>query len=87
MEILDKQYWNNRYTQGETAWDLGEVSRPLRAYIGQLTDKNLSILIPGCGNAYEAAYLLEKGFTDITVIDISSALTTALEQELHSYVS
>ncbi len=34
-------------------------------------NKDARILIPGCGNAYEAAYLLEQGFTDLTLIDIA----------------
>jgi 2-keto-3-deoxy-6-phosphogluconate aldolase len=71
-EILDEQYWNNRYINNETGWDLRQVSPPLKAYFDQLENKNSSILIPGCGNAYEAIYLAEQGFTNITVIDIAS---------------
>jgi len=33
-------------------------------------DKNLQILIPGAGNGYEAEYLFNKGFKNVTVIDI-----------------
>ncbi len=68
---LDKDFWSKRYQSGETGWDLGEVSPPLKAYIDQLDNKNIRILIPGCGNSYEAEYLLEKGFTNISVIDIA----------------
>ena len=38
-------------------------SPPLKAYFDQLTNKNTSILIPGAGNAYEAEYLVNNGFT------------------------
>jgi len=31
-EILDEQYWNNRYINNETGWDLRQVSPPLKAY-------------------------------------------------------
>ena len=48
---------------------LGYVSTPLKTYIDQLERRNISILIPGGGNSYEAAYLLENGFTNITVVD------------------
>ena len=78
---LDGNYWNNRYDSGTEAWDLGEVSLPLKAYIDQLINKNLRILIPGCGNTYEADYLLKQGFTDITVIDIAPALVAQLKQK------
>jgi SAM-dependent methyltransferase len=81
MQNLDAQYWNNRYLEHTTGWDLGEVSPPLKAYIDQLEDKSIRILIPGCGNSYEASYLLGKGFTDITVIDLAPALTVSLQQK------
>lgn len=77
-------YWNNQYKAGATAWDLGEVSPPLKAYTDQLTNKNLRILIPGCGNSYEAEYLLQKGFTNITVIDIATALVEKLKRKFAS---
>ncbi len=78
---LDHDYWSERYRANSTGWDVGEVSTPLKAYIDQLTDKNISILIPGCGNAYEAAYLLEKGFTNITLVDISPLLVDNLKRK------
>ncbi|MFN0276158.1 MAG: SAM-dependent methyltransferase [Chitinophagales bacterium] len=71
IDFLSGEYWNNRYRDASTGWDLGEVSPPLKAYIDHLTNKNLKILIPGGGNSYEADYLVQKGFTDITVIDIA----------------
>lgn len=80
-ETLDGNYWNNRYITGTSGWDLGQVSPPLKEYIDQLTDKNISILIPGCGNTYEADYLLSKGFTHITVIDIAPALVAQLKKK------
>ncbi|MBT8275221.1 MAG: methyltransferase domain-containing protein [Bacteroidia bacterium] len=64
-------YWNHRYLQGETGWDIGYVSTPLQAYFDQLTNKDLRILIPGGGNSYEAEYLFKQGFTNIYVLDIS----------------
>jgi SAM-dependent methyltransferase len=81
---LDQNYWNERYRTNETGWDLGEVSPPLKAYIDQLTDKNLRILVPGCGNSYEAEYLLDNGFTNITVIDIAPELVETLKSKFRS---
>jgi SAM-dependent methyltransferase len=78
---LDGNYWSNRYNDGTAVWDLGEVSPPLKNYIDQLEDKNLRILIPGCGNTYEADYLLKLGFTDITLIDIAPALVAQLKEK------
>jgi methyl halide transferase len=66
-----ENYWSNRYKDQTTGWDIGYPSTPLKEYIDQLTDKNIRILIPGAGNAYEAEYLLKKGFANVYVMDIS----------------
>lgn len=78
---LDADYWNDRYQNDTAAWDLGKVSPPLKAYIDQFAEKNLKLLLPGCGNAWEAEYLLLKGFTQITVIDIAPDLVQSLQQK------
>lgn len=69
--ILDEHYWQNRYLNGLTGWELGHVSKPIKQIIDSLNDPNLSILIPGAGNSYEAEYLIHKGFTNVNVLDIS----------------
>lgn len=87
MKTLDNHYWSNLYTNNDAAWDVGNITPPLKAYFDHLQDKNLAILIPGCGNSYEAAYLLENGFSNITLIDISSVLCENLKQRLAVYSS
>ena len=79
--ILDDGYWTERYAEKKTGWDIGNPSTPLKEYIDKLKDTSLKILIPGCGNAYEAEYLLQKGFTDLTLIDISELLVNKLKQK------
>ena len=78
---LDAAYWNLQYKQQLTGWDMGSVSPPLKAYIDQLTDKSIKILIPGCGYAHEAEYLLELGFQNITLIDISTEACKTLQEK------
>jgi len=68
---INKSFWNNRYLNNDTGWDIGEISTPIKNYIDQLDNKDLRILIPGCGNAYEAEYLFNNGFKNVYVIDIS----------------
>ena len=68
---IHKGYWDNKYTTGDTGWDLGEISSPLKNYIDQLRDYNLKILVPGAGNSYEAEYLFKNGFKNVYVLDIS----------------
>lgn len=78
---LNADYWNQQYDKNETGWDLNGASPPLASYIDKLQDKNTRVLIPGCGNAYEAEYLLDKGFTNVTVIDISRTLVERLQEK------
>ncbi|MFA5298193.1 MAG: SAM-dependent methyltransferase [Lutibacter sp.] len=68
---FDKAYWERKYRNQATGWDIGYASTPLTTYFDQLTNKELKILIPGGGNCYEAEYLYEKGFKNIFVIDIA----------------
>ncbi len=78
-------FWNHKYLSGETGWDIGHVSTPLKEYIDQLSDKNLKILIPGGGNSYEAEYLVKNGFTNVFVVDISSIPLKNLAERVPSF--
>lgn len=68
---LNQEYWDTRWENAETKWDIGYPSPVITNYIDTLQSKDLAILIPGCGNAYEAEYLVQAGFTNITLIDIA----------------
>ncbi|MEO0571017.1 MAG: methyltransferase domain-containing protein [Bacteroidota bacterium] len=70
-DILDAAYWNKRYQENRKGWDIGYPSTPLKAYIDQLEDKSIQILIPGGGNSYEAEYLYKMGFTNTHVVDVA----------------
>lgn len=78
-------YWNHRYLAGETGWDIGHISTPLKSYIDQLKDHSIKILIPGAGNAYEAEYLHENGFRDVTVVDIASVPLKKFRQRVSEF--
>lgn len=81
--FLSSDYWDNRYLHGQTGWDIGHVSTPLKEYFDQLNNKHIRILIPGGGNSYEAKYLAQQGFTNITIVDISPVLTNRLSATLN----
>lgn len=82
---MNKDYWNERYAQGQTGWDLGKASPPLENYIRQLDNKDLKILLPGCGNGYEALLMAELGFTNLTVLDIAPLAVEQLQNRLRNY--
>jgi SAM-dependent methyltransferase len=69
---LDAEYWTKRYQNKEDGWDIGQISTPLKDYFDQLIDKDLRILIPGCGRSYEGIYLWEQGFKNVYLMDLSS---------------
>jgi methyl halide transferase len=68
---FNADYWQKRYQRSQTGWDTGTITTPLKDYFDQLTNKDLRILIPGCGNAYEAEYLFRNGFTQVFVADVA----------------
>ncbi|MEM8525658.1 MAG: methyltransferase domain-containing protein [Bacteroidota bacterium] len=68
---VERNYWTTRYHNQQTGWNIGYVSTPIKAYVDQLEDKSIKILIPGAGNAYEAEYLFQRGFEQVHVLDIA----------------
>lgn len=85
MSHLDESFWDNRYITNNIGWDLGTCSPPLKAYFDQIEDKNLRILIPGCGNSYEATYLLEQGFKNVFILDISEKAIASFKEKNPSF--
>lgn len=71
MNDLNKEYWDDKYEQNTTGWNIGYISTPIKTYIDQLSNKKLKILIPGAGNSYEAEYLWKLGFKNLFVLDIA----------------
>jgi len=54
------------------------------AYADQIPPerRDLAVLIPGCGNGYEAVYLLQHGFSKLTMLDIAPTAIAALRERL-----
>ena len=82
---LSEEFWNNKYKENKTGWDLGEVSPPLKAYIDQLKNKEIKILIPGGGNSYEAEYLFNKGFKNVFVVDVSTIALQNIKERISNF--
>ncbi len=68
---FNKKYWEQKYINNQTGWDIGHISTPIKNYIDQLQNKELRILIPGAGNSYEAEYLWNQGFKNLFILDIA----------------
>ncbi|MDR5590937.1 SAM-dependent methyltransferase [Christiangramia sp. SM2212] len=82
---MNKDFWSSRYKEGNTGWDIGHISTPIKEYIDQLENKDLKILIPGAGNSYEAEYLFKEGFKNIWICDIAQEPIKNLKKRLPEF--
>lgn len=81
---LDAEFWNSHWKAGRTGWDIGYASPPLVEFARAWKKKQSPVLIPGCGNAYEAEQLLHLGFSDITLVDFSEEAVSRLKRKFES---
>ena len=81
---MDASYWSQRYQNQRTGWDLGEVSPPLVEIFKEI-EKDSEILIPGCGNAYEAEYLFNSGYKNVYIIDVAKEPLEAFKKRNLSF--
>jgi thiopurine S-methyltransferase len=78
---MEHEFWKTRYETNQTGWHLNQVSPPIQAYVSQLVDKDLRILIPGAGFGHEADFLFENGFSNVVVLDfVQEALNRIQER-------
>jgi len=84
---LTEDFWDHRYKNNDTGWDLGEVSPPLKAYFDQLKNKEVKILIPGGGNSHEAEYLHNNGFKNVFVVDVSKTALANVKERIPTFPS
>jgi SAM-dependent methyltransferase len=68
---LQPGFWDERFERGFTPWDRGGVPDALRDFVAR-AGQPLRTLIPGCGSAWELAFLSEAGW-EATAIDFSPA--------------
>jgi hypothetical protein len=72
-------FWESRYRDNVIPWDAGKVPDSLCVYARTLPS-HARILIPGCGSAYEAAFLAGEGF-DMTALEPVHVSLLALDQQ------
>ena len=73
------EFWDARYASGETPWDFHGVPAALNAFLK--TSQAGSVLIPGCGSAYEVRAFDEAGWK-VTAIDFSPVAVERARSEL-----
>lgn len=75
----DPAFWDERFEQGFTPWDMHGVPMEFQAFIATMAP--CPTLIPGCGNGWEAAWLHERGWP-VTAIDFSPQAVASARREL-----
>lgn len=79
--------WENRWKNHQLGWDIGYPAPAITSHFEHIQQKHARILIPGCGNAYEAEYLFQNGWTNVFVIDISPTAIDVFRQRFPKFPS
>lgn len=80
--VANSEYWEHRYQEGTTRWDLGKASPPLVSLLNSPeAPKPGSVAVLGCGRGYDAMLFAEYGFDaigfDFAPLAITEATTLA----------
>ena len=71
LDPAGAEFWDARYREAFTPWDAGGVPAALERFLaGEHAASR--VLLPGCGTAYEARAIAERGH-DVLAIDFSAA--------------
>ena len=65
-----RNFWDQRFAEGNTPWDRGAANPQLDIWLASKALQRCRILVPGCGSGYEVAALAQAGF-DVTALDYS----------------
>jgi hypothetical protein len=82
---LQPGFWDERFERGFTPWDQGGVPQALRDFVARSVGARRT-LIPGCGAAYELAFLSNMGW-DATAIDFSPAAVAIAREAVSQWAS
>lgn len=71
MNRFTKDFWNGRYENLQIGWDTGGPTSPFVELFKTIGNKNLKVLIPGCGFAHEGKHIFDLGFKHVYLLDVS----------------
>jgi len=76
-----REFWEQRFAEGNIPWDRGASNPQLRAWIAAGALKPCRILVPGCGSGHEVAELALAGF-EVTGLDYADEAIARSHQRL-----
>ena len=76
LSVTNSQYWENRYIEGTTGWDLGQAAPPFVSLLDSVAaPKSGKIAVLGSGSGYDALLFAQRGFEVIGFDFAPSAIT------------
>lgn len=82
---LDAAYWENRYQDNKTGWDIGVVSPAIKNWLDKQENKAMQILVPGAGNAHEVEYAHKTGFKNVYLLDFAQTAVANFKERCPSF--
>jgi len=86
----ESRYWDSRWQEGQTGWDLGGPHPLLGDLIGRATAFGLAadarIFIPGCGRAHDGIWLVRHGYR-VVAADFAPRAVAAARQNAADLVA
>ncbi len=76
-------FWQQRFDTGNLAWDRGQPSPQLAAWLADgVLRAGLSVIVPGCGTGHEVAALAAAG-CQVIALDYTPVAVQRTQQRLH----
>lgn len=69
--FLTSCYWEDRYREKLTGWDVGFPTPALTEYAKSKINKESKVLIPGAGYGHEAIFLFRSGYGHVYICEFS----------------
>ena len=76
-----REFWEERFRDGHTPWDRGEVNPQLGVWLAAADLSPCRIVVPGCGAGYELAALAAARF-NVTGLDYAPLALERARQSL-----
>ena len=80
-DIITEGYWDHRYEEMDTPWDIGYANEGLVDLVMQYFDNEDKLLIPGAGIGHEAAMLFQMGFRNVHICDWAPHAVSAMHNK------
>lgn len=75
---LDAPFWDERYREGRTGWDIGEPAPPFVDFLARPDAPTPGrVLVPGSGRGHDALYFARQGYQVLGIDIAPSAVSLA----------